>query len=176
MAEPIVSVSFLLNGTPVRVSGDPSRRLLDVLREDFGLVGTKESCGAGECGSCTVLLDGAPVNSCLVLIGSVEGREVTTIEGLSSREELHPVQRAFVEAGAVQCGFCTPGFVVTTAALLREEPDPSEEVVRRRLAGNICRCTGYVKILEAVKMAARLLRTTPQAGPERDVELPGGER
>ena len=133
----------------------PGESLLYVLRERLGLPGSKNACEQGECGSCSVYLDGSLVCSCLVLAGQAEGREVVTVEGLGAGEELHPVQRAFVEAGAVQCGFCTPGFVVTTHDLLRRNPDPNEAEVREALAGNLCRCTGYEKILDAVRLAAR---------------------
>ncbi len=133
----------------------PGESLLFVLRERLGLPGSKNACEQGECGSCSVYVDGSLVCSCLVLAGQAEGREVVTVEGIGSGGELHPVQRAFVEAGAVQCGFCTPGFVVATHDLLRRIPDPSEAEIREALAGNLCRCTGYEKILDAVRHAAR---------------------
>jgi carbon-monoxide dehydrogenase small subunit len=129
--------------------------LLYVLRERLGLPGSKNACEQGECGSCSVYMDGSLVCSCLVLAGQAEGREVVTVEGISSGEDLHPVQRAFVEAEAVQCGFCTPGFVVATHDLLRRNPGPNEAEIREALAGNLCRCTGYEKILDAVRLAAR---------------------
>ena len=132
--------------------------LLYVLRERLGLPGSKNACEQGECGSCSVYVDGSLVCSCLVLAGQAEGCEVVTVEGIASGNELHPVQRAFVDAGAVQCGFCTPGFIVATHDLLRREPDPDEAEIREALAGNLCRCTGYEKILDAVRLAAR--RTT----------------
>ena len=128
--------------------------LLYVLRERLALPGSKNACEQGECGSCSVYLDGGLVCACLVLAAQVEGREVVTVEGISAGEELHPVQRAFVEAGAVQCGFCTPGFVVAAHDLLRREANPTEPEIREALAGNLCRCTGYEKILDAVKLAA----------------------
>jgi carbon-monoxide dehydrogenase small subunit len=131
----------------------PGETLLHVLRERLRLTGTKEGCGKGECGACTVLLDGKPVNSCLVLAFEVDGREVVTIEGLG-RGELHPLQRAFVEHGAVQCGFCTPGLILAAKALLDEDPDPDEAAIRRGIAGNLCRCTGYVKVVDAIRAAA----------------------
>jgi aerobic-type carbon monoxide dehydrogenase small subunit (CoxS/CutS family) len=137
-----------VNGRPVAVS-DPARRLLDFLREDLGLTGAKEGCGMGECGACTVLVDGEPVCSCLVLCGQAANAEVTTAEGLAERG-LHPVQRAFVEAFASQCGFCTPGMIVSAAALLASDPDPSEDSVKVALAGNLCRCTGYSAIFNAI--------------------------
>ncbi len=129
--------------------------LLYVLRERLGLPGSKNACEQGECGSCSVYVDGSLVCSCLVLAGQAEGCEVGTVEGIASGNELHPVQRAFVDAGAVQCGFCTPGFIVATHDLLRREPDPDEAEIREALAGNLCRCTGYEKILDAVRLAAR---------------------
>ncbi|HEY4005805.1 MAG TPA: (2Fe-2S)-binding protein [Pseudonocardia sp.] len=128
--------------------------LLYLLRERVGLPGSKNACEQGECGSCTVYLDGVPACACLVAAGQASGREVTTVEGLSSDNELHPVQRAFVECGAVQCGFCTPGFVMSTHELLNRCPRPSEEEIREALAGNLCRCTGYEKILDAVRSAS----------------------
>ena len=129
--------------------------LLYVLRERLGLPGSKNACEQGECGSCSVYVDGSLACSCLVLAGQAEGREVVTVEGIGSGDELHPVQEAFVEAGAVQCGFCTPGFVVATHDLLRRNPGPNEAEIREALAGNLCRCTGYEKILDAVRLAAR---------------------
>ncbi len=132
----------------------PNRTLLEVLRDDLHLTGTKESCGEGVCGSCTVLVDGAPVRSCLTLAVAVEGKEITTIEGLHEGEKLHPVQEAFVNHHAIQCGFCSPGMILTAYALLKENPNPTEEEIRRAVSGNICRCTGYAKIIEAVKSLA----------------------
>jgi carbon-monoxide dehydrogenase small subunit len=131
--------------------------LLEVIRDVIGLTGTKNGCGAGECGACTVLLDGEPVNSCLVLAHEAEGRKVTTIEGLAKGGMLHPVQEAFIEEGAIQCGFCTPGMVLTAVALLDKNPAPSRQDILDGLKGNLCRCTGYVKILEAVMTAQCLL-------------------
>jgi len=151
------AVSFTLNGTPTTVTADERRLLLWVLRDDLGLTGTKNGCGAGECGACTVLLDGEPVNSCLVLAHEAEGRKVLTIEGLSRGDVLHPVQEAFVEEGAIQCGYCTPGMVLTAKALLDKNPSPSRQEILDGLKGNLCRCTGYVKILEAVETAQCLL-------------------
>jgi carbon-monoxide dehydrogenase small subunit len=128
--------------------------LLEVLREELSLTGTKESCGQGACGSCTVLLDGLPVRSCLLLAVEAEGREITTIEGLSQGEKLHPVQEAFIEHHAIQCGFCSPGMILTATALLEDNPKPTEDEIRHALSGNICRCTGYAKIIGAVKSLA----------------------
>ncbi len=132
----------------------PNRTLLDVIREECGLTGTKQGCGNGECGACTVLLDGEPVNSCLVLALQANGKNVTTIEGLSQRGKLHPIQEAFIARGAVQCGFCTPGMVLSVKALLDKNPNPQEMEIRQALTGNFCRCTGYQKIVEAVQSLA----------------------
>ena len=132
----------------------PNRTLLEVLRDDLHLTGTKEGCGEGVCGSCTVLVSGAPVRSCLTLAVAVQGKEITTIEGLSAGEKLHPVQEAFVNHHAIQCGFCSPGMILTSYALLAENPNPTEEEIRRAISGNVCRCTGYAKIVEAVKSLA----------------------
>jgi aerobic-type carbon monoxide dehydrogenase small subunit (CoxS/CutS family) len=150
-----MTVHFTLNGRPVSVSTAPQRRLLDVLREELNLTGTKEGCGIGECGACTVLLDGRAVNSCLVFIGQVEGATVMTIEGLADGQNLHPLQRNFMRTGAVQCGFCTPGVLLSAYALLSENPRPSEEEVAAAIAGNLCRCTGYKQIIEAVMLTAQ---------------------
>jgi carbon-monoxide dehydrogenase small subunit len=143
-----------INGDVQNVLVFPHKTLLEVLREDLGLTGTKQSCGEGACGSCTVLLDGLPVRSCLLLAAEAEGREITTIEGLASRGRLHPVQEAFVEHHAIQCGFCASGMILTAKSLLDHIPDPSEEEIRHAMSGNVCRCTGYAKIVEAVKAAS----------------------
>jgi carbon-monoxide dehydrogenase small subunit len=147
-------MKLTVNGRHAEAEIAEHESLLTVLRERLGLPGSKNACEQGECGSCSVLLDGALVCACLVLGAAAEGRDVRTVESLSDGDRLHPVQRAFVEAGAVQCGFCTPGLVVSTYALLRENPEPSEQEVREALSGNICRCTGYGKILEAVQRAS----------------------
>lgn len=143
-------ISLHVNGEEYDALVTANQTLLEVLREDLALTGTKEGCGEGACGTCTVLLDGKPVRSCLTLAVEVQGREITTIEGLTSMGELHPVQRAFVEYGAIQCGFCAPGMILTTKALLDENPNPTEEEARRAISGNVCRCTGYAKIVEAI--------------------------
>ncbi|HEX4690830.1 MAG TPA: (2Fe-2S)-binding protein [Solirubrobacteraceae bacterium] len=144
-----------INGEPREVDGVwEGESLLYVLRERLGLPGSKNACEQGECGSCSVYLDGELACSCLILAGQAEGREVVTVEGLASEDELHPVQEAFLEAGAVQCGFCTPGLIVATHDLLRRIPEPSDPEIREALAGNLCRCTGYEKILDAVRLAA----------------------
>jgi carbon-monoxide dehydrogenase small subunit len=149
-------VTTTVNGTE-RTADDvwPGESLLHLLRERLGLPGAKNACEQGECGSCTVYLDGRPVCACLVAAGQAIGREVTTVEGLADGQALHPVQEAFVEAGAVQCGFCTPGLVVAAHDLLARVPEPSDPEIREALAGNLCRCTGYEKILDAVRLAAR---------------------
>jgi aerobic carbon-monoxide dehydrogenase small subunit len=144
-----------VNGREREVATEPMRTLLEVLREDLGLTGTKQGCGEGECGTCTVLLDGAPVNACLVLAIDAQGRRVTTIEGLARGATLHPLQKAFIDKGAIQCGFCTPGMILSAKALLDRIPVPSDEQIREALSGNLCRCTGYQKIVEAVGEAAR---------------------
>lgn len=147
-------IQLEVNWNPYSVSVLPQRTLLEVLREDLGLTGTKEGCSEGECGVCTVLLDGVPVRSCLLLAVDVRGRKITTIEGLSKNGKLHPIQNAFIEHGAIQCGFCTPGMILSAKALLDEKPSPTEEEIRVALSGNLCRCTGYVKIFKAVQAAA----------------------
>lgn len=150
-----IRISLIVNGTVYDLETYPNRTLLDLLREDLGLTGAKDACGGeGECGACTVLLDGEPVNSCLVLVGQTNAREVTTIEGLTKGDELHPVQKAFIESGAVQCGFCTPGAVLATTALLKRSSQPTEDEIREALSGNLCRCTGYYKMVDAVLRAA----------------------
>jgi len=149
-----MKVEFNLNGRRRRVDVEPNQLLLNLLREELGLTGTKYGCGIGVCGACTVLLDGEPVLSCLTLAVEVDGREVETIEGLGKGGRLDPLQEAFMEAGAIQCGFCTPGFIMTAKALLRENPEPTEREIREYLKGNLCRCTGYVNIVKAVKLAA----------------------
>ncbi|RJP48065.1 MAG: (2Fe-2S)-binding protein [Anaerolineaceae bacterium] len=151
-------VTFEVNGRQVAVNSPPNRTLLDVLREDFGLTGAKDACGGeGECGACTVIMDGKSVNSCMVFIGQVHGCAIETIEGIAKDGELHPLQRAFVEAGAVQCGYCTPGAIMAAKGLLQENSRPSDEQIREGLSGNLCRCTGYVKMIEAVRRAAEEL-------------------
>jgi aerobic-type carbon monoxide dehydrogenase small subunit (CoxS/CutS family) len=148
-------VRLSVNGHPAEVPCPDERILLDLLREDLNLTGTKRGCDLGTCGCCTVLIDGRPTLSCLTLARLADGRAVTTIEGVGAGGALHPVQRAFVEHGATQCGFCTPGFVMSAVALLRDQPHPSREDVVEALSGNLCRCTGYTKIIEAVLAAAR---------------------
>lgn len=139
-----------VNGEAYELEVPANRTLLDVIREECGLTGTKQGCGNGECGACTVLLDGEPVNACLVLALQANGKRVVTVEGLSEGEKLHPIQEAFIAHGAIQCGFCTPGMVISTKALLDKNPHPQELEIREALTGNLCRCTGYQKIVEAV--------------------------
>ncbi len=154
-----IEISFILNGSEVSVGVDGHLRLIDVLRGPLGQTGTKEGCGEGECGACTVIIDGRAVNSCLYPALEVEGKSVTTIEGLRGpKNELSVIQQAFVEQGAIQCGFCTPGMILSAKALLDSNPNPSEEDIRDALLGNLCRCTGYVQIVEAVKKAAAQLK------------------
>ncbi len=148
------TITLNVNSEACDIVAFPNRTLLDVLRDDLHLTGTKESCGEGVCGSCTVLVDGKPVRSCLTLAVAVQGKEITTIEGLSAGEKLHPVQEAFVSHHAIQCGFCSPGMILTVYALLNENPRPTETEIRRAISGNVCRCTGYAKIVEAVKSLA----------------------
>lgn len=143
-------LTIKVNGKLHSLTVDPSRTLLEVLREDLGLTGTKQACDTGGCGACTVIIDGRPVYSCLVLAVDCEGKDILTIEGLASDVHLHPIQEAFIKYGAIQCGFCTPGMVMSAKALLDENPEPTEEDVRKAIAGNLCRCTGYAKIVEAI--------------------------
>ena len=157
-------IELLVNGERHEVEVEPRQTLLEVLRDGLYLTGTKEGCGTGDCGACTVLLDGKPVTSCLVLAVSAEGKVVTTIEGLSENGKLHPIQQAFIDHGAVQCGFCTPGMILAAKALLDENPRPSEQDVRAALAGNLCRCTGYTKIIDAVMSVRKARRRARKAG------------
>jgi carbon-monoxide dehydrogenase small subunit len=152
-------IEFQLNGKKTTLEVPSHRLLLDLLRDEIGLTGTKEGCGTGDCGACTVLFNGKPVNSCLVLSGEIDGAELVTIEGLKSGPELHPVQKAFIEDGGVQCGYCTSGMLMMVKSLLDENLNPTEEEIRFALSGNLCRCTGYAKIVLAVQDAAKELRT-----------------
>lgn len=162
-------ISLEVNGEPVEISIPPHKTLLEVLREDLGLTGTKHGCELGECGTCTVLLDGQPVLSCLVLGVAAAGRKVKTVEGMARGAELHPLQRAFADLGAAQCGYCTPGILLTAEALLQRNPRPSRQQIKEALSGNLCRCTGYIKIYEAVELAAAWMRGEEAAPPEESI-------
>jgi len=155
---PKTHLTLNLNGESAELLCEPRQTLLEVLRDELDLTGTKEGCATGDCGACSVLLDGRAVCACLVLAVETEGRTVTTVEGLADGDELHPLQRAFLEHAALQCGICTPGFLIAAKALLERYPDPSEQQVRYELAGNLCRCTGYDKIVRAVLAAAAEMR------------------
>jgi carbon-monoxide dehydrogenase small subunit len=144
-------ISLTVNGKPHEIAVETNQILVDLLRYDLGLTGTKKGCGTGECGACTVIFNGKPVNACLVLAVQANGAEILTIEGLKPPENLHPLQQAFVEKGAIQCGFCTPGMILTASSLLKQNPNPTEAEIRTALSGNLCRCTGYQKIVEAVQ-------------------------
>lgn len=161
--------SFTLNGEPCSAVFAPHKTLLEVLREDLGLTGTKHGCELGECGTCAVLVDGRPILSCLMLGVDVEGRTVTTVEGLADGPRLHPLQDAFADLGAAQCGYCTPGMLLTALALLHDNPEPSRRDIQEALAGNLCRCTGYIKIYEAIELAAARLRGEPGEAREESV-------
>lgn len=149
-----VKIEFTINGKKRRLSIKPNDLLINLLRNDLYLTGTKYACGIGECGACTVLLNGEPILSCLTLAVTVNGKEITTIEGLAKGDTLHPMQRAFLENGAVQCGFCTPGMILTATALLKENTNPTEDEIKDYMRGNICRCTGYIQIVKAIKFCA----------------------
>jgi carbon-monoxide dehydrogenase small subunit len=155
---PRVRGTFEINGEPREALYPPHRTLLELLREDLQLTGTKHGCELGECGACTVLVDGVPVLSCLVLAQAVEGQAISTVEGMADGPTLHPLQQAFVELGAAQCGYCTPGVLLAAEALLKETPAPTREDIKLALSGNLCRCTGYIKIYEAVELAAARMR------------------
>jgi carbon-monoxide dehydrogenase small subunit len=148
-------ISLKVNGKQYELALEPNTTLVDLLRYDLGLTGTKKGCGTGECGSCTVILNGKPVNSCLVLAMQANGAEILTIEGMKPPQGLHRLQQAFVEKGAIQCGFCTPGMILSAASLLEKNPKPTEQEIREALSGNLCRCTGYQKIVEAVQSVAK---------------------
>jgi len=163
---PKAHISFVLNSEPVETSFAPHKTLLEVLREDLGLTGTKHGCELGECGTCTVLVDGRPILSCLLLGLDAEGRDVVTIEGMATGPDLHPLQDTFADLGAAQCGYCTPGFLLVALALLEKNPAPTLDDIKEALAGNLCRCTGYIKIYEAVQLAAARMRGEP-AEPAR---------
>jgi len=148
-----VAIKFILNGKSIEVEVPPHWTVLKLLREKLGLTGTKEGCGIGECGTCTVLMDGMPVNACLVLAPKVEGKKVETIEGLGNRESLHPLQKSFIDHGAIQCGFCTPGILMSSKALLEQKSNPTQEDIKEAISGHLCRCTGYHQIIGAIEAA-----------------------
>ena len=152
------TIQMKLNDEPVEALIQDNRSMLDFLRNNMGLTGTKKGCEEGECGACTILLNGKPVNSCLMLAVEADGQEITTIEGIKKNSDLHPVQKAFIEKWALQCGFCTPGMIMSAIVLLEENPNPTEYEIRDAIAGNLCRCTGYSKIVEAISAAAEVLR------------------
>ncbi|MCK5767900.1 MAG: (2Fe-2S)-binding protein [Candidatus Atribacteria bacterium] len=152
-----ILIEFTINGKKRRMQTTPSTRLLDLIRDDLHLTGTKEGCGKGECGACTVIMNGELVASCLVLAHQADGAALTTIEGISNGEELHPIQEAFIETGAVQCGFCIPGMILAAKKILENNLHPGEEEIKRGISGNICRCTGYQKIFDAIKLAGNKL-------------------
>ena len=151
-------IALKINGRTYEVAAEPRDTLLEMVRQ-LGFKGTKEACGLGECGTCTVIIDRAPVLACLTLAVEAQGKEITTVEGLSEGQKLHPVQKAFVEQGAIQCGFCTPGMIIAAKALLEENPDPGAEEIDTALGGHLCRCTGYIKIRKAVRAAGQALRS-----------------
>ena len=153
-----MKIDFKVNGRDYSLEVRDDMRLLDFLREELKLTGTKEGCGEGECGACTVIIDGKAVNSCLVLVPEIDGREVITVEGLERDGRLHPLQESFIEKGAVQCGFCTPGMLMSAKALLDGNADPSDEEIMEAIEGNLCRCTGYYKIVQAIRAAAEKLK------------------
>jgi carbon-monoxide dehydrogenase small subunit len=155
-AAPKIKISFTLNGTQRSFTTHPMARLIDVLREDASLTGTKEGCGEGECGACSVIMNDELVNSCLIPAIQTEGASITTIEGIAAGDKLHTVQQAFLEAGGAQCGICTPGMILAVINLLKRHPNPSEEQIRTGLAGNLCRCTGYQKIFDSVRQACKM--------------------
>ena len=157
-------IHIIVNKRDYELQVKPWSTLLEILREDLGLTGTKEGCNAGECGACTIIMEGKAVNACLVLAMEADGKEITTIEGLADGDKLHPIQEAFFEVGGMQCGFCTPGMILSTKALLDLNDSPTDEEIRKGLEGNFCRCTGYTKIIESVKVAAEKVR---QAGSEK---------
>lgn len=150
-------IELTVNGKRMKIAVNPSDLLLDVIRDELGLYGPKYGCGTGECGACTVLMDGKPILSCLTLAVRADGKNIVTIEGIGTEEKPHPLQEAFVEEGAIQCGYCTPGMILSAKALLDRNPNPSEEEIKTAIAGNLCRCTGYVKIIQAIQRAARMM-------------------
>lgn len=163
-----LKVELTINGKKREVETTASTRLLDLIRDDLHLTGTKEGCGKGECGACTVIMNNELVASCLVLAPQADGAIITTIEGICHGEKLHPIQEAFIETGAVQCGFCTPGMILAAKKLLEENPHPNKEKIKRGISGNLCRCTGYQKIIDAIKLAANRLSSSDDGSGEKD--------
>ena len=161
-------IELTINGKKRKVETTTSTRLLDLIRDDLHLTGTKEGCGKGECGACTVIMNGELVASCLVLAPQADGATITTIEGIGNGKKLHPIQETFIETGAVQCGFCTPGMILAAKKLLEENPHPTEEEIKRGISGNLCRCTGYQKIIDAIKLAANRLSSRNGGRGEKD--------
>lgn len=153
-----LKINLIINNQKVEKEIPANWRLVDLLRDGFGLTGCKEGCGVGECGACTVLLEGEAVTSCLIMAGQAQGKEVTTIDGITNGEKLHPLQKAFIEKGAVQCGYCTPGMILSSLALLRKNLEPTEEEIKIAISGNLCRCTGYKQIVDAIKLAAKRMK------------------
>jgi carbon-monoxide dehydrogenase small subunit len=165
-----ITIKFTINGKVVEVRVPSHWTLLRLLREKLGLTGTKEGCGIGECGACTVLMDGKPINACLVLAPKVEGRKVETVEGLGSRESLHPLQKSFIDHGAIQCGFCTPGILMSSKTLLEKSSNPTREEIKEAISGHLCRCTGYHQIIEAIESTIEVRGSSPL---RRDLRLKG---
>jgi carbon-monoxide dehydrogenase small subunit len=163
-----LKIELTINGKKKEVEITTSTRLLDLIRDDLHLTGTKEGCGKGECGACTVIMNGALAASCLVLALQADGADITTIEGIGNDKCLDPIQEAFIETGAVQCGFCTPGMILAAKKLLEENPHPDEEEIKRGISGNLCRCTGYQKIVDAIKLAANRLSSSDSGSGEKD--------
>jgi carbon-monoxide dehydrogenase small subunit len=161
-------IELTINGKKRKVETTPSTRLLDLIRDDLHLTGTKEGCGKGECGACTVIMNGELVASCLILAPQADGAVITTIEGIGSGGHLDPIQEAFIETGAVQCGFCTPGMILAAKKLLEENPHPTEEEIKRGISGNLCRCTGYQKIIDAIRLEANRLSSRDKGRGEKD--------
>jgi xanthine dehydrogenase E subunit len=154
------NIKFKLNNKDVKITVNESDLLVDVLRDKLGLTGTKKACGTGDCGACSVLLNGKLIRSCITLACTVDGKEITTIEGIGNENNVHPIQQAFIEEGAVQCGYCTPGMIMATKALLDKNPSPTDSAIKEALSGNLCRCTGYAKIIKAIKTAADRTKDT----------------
>ncbi len=150
-----VTINFTINGEEKEMEVDPSKKLLDFIREDLGLTGTKYGCGSGDCGNCTILVNGEPKTSCIMITPQIDGKEITTIEGITEKDETHPIQEAFMEAGAIQCGYCTPAMVLTTKWFLEKNPNPTRKEAKKALSGVLCRCTGYKKIVDAVMLASK---------------------